>query len=63
MLGWQGMGDGKNPFRATNAANWSSIIRMHVERFRVTLNGLGGFHMGIPASIAEPRDNHEEESS
>ena len=47
------------PFRAPNAATWSPIIRigakmvvirrrMHVERFRVTLNGLGGFHMGNP---------------
>ena len=48
---------GKMPFRATNAATWSPIIRigakmvvirrrMHVERFRVTLNGPGAFHMG-----------------
>ena len=42
------------PFRATNAANWSSIIRIgakmavNIERFRATLNGLGGFHMGNP---------------
>ena len=24
---------------------------MHVERFRATLNGLGGFHLGNPGSI------------
>ncbi len=45
--------------RAPNAAIWYPIIRigakmvvirrrMHVEVFRVTLNGLGGFHMGNP---------------
>ena len=69
---------GKKPFRATNATTWSTIIwigakmvvirkRMHVERFRVTLNGLGGSHMGNPdsqdyergvsASIAARQDN------
>ena len=53
------IGAKKLPFRATNAANWSSIIgsarrwpsfegELHVERFRATLNGLGGFHMGNP---------------
>ena len=57
----------KMPFRAsapgarvTNAANWSSSIRLGAkmavirrriarpERCRATLNGLGGFHMGNP---------------
>ena len=52
------------PFRATNAANRSSIVRigakmavirrqsfegkLHVERLRATLNELGGFQMGNP---------------
>ena len=50
---------GKMPFRATNAATWSPIIRIgakmavirrrvHVERFRVTLDGLRGIQMGNP---------------
>ena len=54
----------KMPFRATNVANWSSIIRigatralrwpsfegeLHVEPFRITLNGLGGFHTENPS--------------
>ena len=49
------------PFRATNAPigpqssgsarRWPSFEgELHVERFRVTLNGLGGFHMGNPGS-------------
>ena len=48
---------GKMPFRATNAKlgpqssgsarRWPSFEgELHVERFRATLNGLGGFHMG-----------------
>ena len=50
------------PFRSTNAATWSPIIRiaaklvvirrrMLVERFRVTLNGWEGSIWGIPARV------------
>ena len=34
-----------------DARRWPSFEdELHVERFRITLNGLGGFHMGNPGS-------------
>ena len=37
------------PQSSGSARRWPSFEgELHVERFRVTLNGLGGFHMGNP---------------
>ena len=46
------------PQSSGSARRWPSFEgELHVERFRVTLNGLGGFHMGNPdlSSVARPR--------
>ena len=40
------------PQSSGSARRWPSFEgKLHLERFRVTLNGLGGFHMGNPGSI------------